>query len=125
MIGEIAAASREQAQGIEQISQALSQMDSITQNNAANAEESASASEELNAQANGMKETVEEMLRMVGGGGNGRSRPVKALPASGNGHRIKMIAAPHPAAIKKATAPVRRPAHGEDVIPMDDGFNEF
>lgn len=51
IIGEIAAASEEQAQGIEQINKAVSEMDRVIQQNAANAEETASASAEMNAQA--------------------------------------------------------------------------
>ena len=51
LVGEIAAASEEQAQGIEQVNTAVAEMDKVTQQNAANAEESASAAEELNAQA--------------------------------------------------------------------------
>ena len=43
-MGEISAASAEQAQGIDQVNTAVSQMDKVTQQNAANAEESASAS---------------------------------------------------------------------------------
>src|SRR5512140_2827122 len=44
LISEMAAASNEQAQGIEQINKAVSEMDKVVQVNAANAEESASAS---------------------------------------------------------------------------------
>jgi methyl-accepting chemotaxis protein len=55
LIGEISAASEEQAQGIEQVSKAVSEMDKVVQQNAANAEESAAASEELSAQAVGSK----------------------------------------------------------------------
>ena len=51
LITEIAAASQEQAQGIEQVNTGVAQMDKVTQQNAANAEESASASEELSSQA--------------------------------------------------------------------------
>ncbi|MEE4352069.1 MAG: methyl-accepting chemotaxis protein, partial [Desulfatiglans sp.] len=47
LVSGIAAASNEQAKGIEQINKATSQMDSVTQKNAANAEESAAASAEL------------------------------------------------------------------------------
>jgi methyl-accepting chemotaxis protein len=67
LIGEIAAASQEQAHGIAQINIAVSEMDKVTQSTAANAEESASASEELNAQAEQMKVFVEELVRVVGG----------------------------------------------------------
>jgi methyl-accepting chemotaxis protein len=47
LVGEIAVASDEQAQGIGQISQGLGQLDQVTQRNTASAEETASASEEL------------------------------------------------------------------------------
>jgi methyl-accepting chemotaxis protein len=51
LVSEIAAASSEQAQGIEQVNKAVAEMDKLTQQNAANSEESASASEEMSAQA--------------------------------------------------------------------------
>jgi methyl-accepting chemotaxis protein len=55
IVGEIAAASNEQAQGISQINTGLGQIDKVTQQNTANAEESASAAEELSGQANQLK----------------------------------------------------------------------
>ena len=51
LVEEIAIASKEQTQGLEQISQGLGQIDQVTQGNTANAEQSASASEELASQA--------------------------------------------------------------------------
>ena len=51
LVGEIAAASNEQAQGVAQINQGLGQIDSVTQQNTANAEETAAAAEELRGQA--------------------------------------------------------------------------
>jgi methyl-accepting chemotaxis protein len=51
LVGEIAAASNEQAQGIAQINIGLDQIDKVTQQNTASAEETASAAEELSAQA--------------------------------------------------------------------------
>jgi len=67
LVGEIAAANHEQAQGIDQVNTAVAQMDKVTQQNAANAEESASASEELSAQAESMKEIVSQLAALVGG----------------------------------------------------------
>jgi len=67
LIGEISAASDEQAKGVEQINQGMTQMDKVTQENAANAEESASASEELNAQAEELKVVVGELQTIVSG----------------------------------------------------------
>ena len=55
LVDEIAAASQEQSQGIGQVNIAVTEMDKLTQQTAANAEESASAAEELNAQAEQMK----------------------------------------------------------------------
>ena len=67
LAAEVAAASKEQTQGIQQVNQAITQIDKVTQSNAANAEESASAAEELNAQAQSLQEAVAELLRMVDG----------------------------------------------------------
>jgi methyl-accepting chemotaxis protein len=67
IIGEIAGASDEQSEGITQINKAVGALDKVVQQNAANAEESASASEELNAQAEQMKSFVEELAAIVRG----------------------------------------------------------
>ncbi|MGN6369344.1 MAG: HAMP domain-containing methyl-accepting chemotaxis protein [Phycisphaerae bacterium] len=66
LIAEIAAASKEQALGIEQVNLAVSQMDKATQANAANAEESAAASEELSSQAVQLNDLVGELGALVG-----------------------------------------------------------
>lgn len=67
LLGEIAVASDEQKDGIEQVNRAVSEMDKAIQSNAANAEETASAAEELNAQANELRAYVTELLAIVGG----------------------------------------------------------
>jgi len=67
LVSEIAAASEQQAQGIDQVNTAVAQMDRVTQGNAANAEESASASEELSAQARELSEMVSVLIRVVRG----------------------------------------------------------
>ncbi len=51
LVGEIATASRDQAQGLGQIQQGLAQIDEVTQRNTAHAEETAAASEQLNSNA--------------------------------------------------------------------------
>ncbi len=67
LVGEIAAASSEQAQGIDQVNTAVAQMDKVTQQNAANAEQSASASEELNSQAEAMNTMIEQLVTLING----------------------------------------------------------
>ena len=51
IMGEIASASMEQSNGIQQVNQAISQMDEVTQQNAALVEQAAAASESLEEQA--------------------------------------------------------------------------
>ncbi len=59
MISEIAAATQEQTAGIAQINQAITNMDDITQRNAALAEEASANSENLSAQATKMNQQVQ------------------------------------------------------------------
>ncbi|MDM0236318.1 methyl-accepting chemotaxis protein, partial [Variovorax sp. J2R1-6] len=56
--GEISAASHEQTQGIEQINQAITQMDQVTQQNAALVEEAAAAAASLQDQAGSLSQVV-------------------------------------------------------------------
>jgi len=67
IMGEIAAASGEQAQGIDQVNKAMIHMETVTQQNASSAEESASASEELSAQADSMRKIIHELSELVNG----------------------------------------------------------
>lgn len=58
LMGEITTASREQTTGIEQVNQAVGQMDTVTQQNAALVEEAAAATQELDHQANLLVQAV-------------------------------------------------------------------
>jgi len=60
LVGAIATASESQAAGIAQISEAVSQMDQGTQQNAAMVEEAAAASQALQGQAAGLRELVDQ-----------------------------------------------------------------
>jgi methyl-accepting chemotaxis protein len=73
LIDGITQASQEQAQGADQISTAVTQIEQVTQQTAAGAEESAAASEQLAAQAKSVTAMVEELTTMVGGGATARS----------------------------------------------------
>lgn len=90
VVGEIAVASNEQAQGIDQLNKAVSRMDEVVQRTAANAEESAAAAEELSAMAAQMQDFVGDLTALVHGGTAPRLesmgtkntiRPVKMLRA--------------------------------------------
>lgn len=69
LIDELHLGGAEQTRGIDQIARALVQMEQITQQVAASAEESASASEELNGQAGGMGAFVQDLRLLVAGRG--------------------------------------------------------
>ncbi len=58
IVGEIAAASQEQSTGIEEVSNAIIQLDELTQQNAALVEEAAAASEAMGEQAENLSEVV-------------------------------------------------------------------
>ncbi len=66
LVDEVNLGSQEQTRGMDSIARAVLQMQHVTQKNAAAAEQSASAGEELNAHANALRELVDEMREMVG-----------------------------------------------------------
>lgn len=88
-LSQISNATREQSEGVSQINVAVSQMDKVTQGNAAGAEESASAATELSAQAEALNQAVSELVAMVRGGD-----PAE-LPASPPA-KASSIRQPHP-----------------------------
>ncbi len=80
---EITTASQEQSSGIDQINQAITQMDDVTQQNAGQVEEAAASAESLRQQAKALTELVNS-FRLVRNAGSGsgasaaRATPVKA-----------------------------------------------
>jgi methyl-accepting chemotaxis protein len=67
LVAEVSTASHEQSLGVKQIATAVNQMDQVVQSNAAGAEESASASEELTAQSMTLQSIVEELHALING----------------------------------------------------------
>ncbi len=67
LVGNVATASEQQASGVHQINAAVGRMDTLTQSNAATAEESAAASEELSAQATELDGMVAGLVEVVHG----------------------------------------------------------
>ena len=97
LVGEIAAASNEQAQGIDQVSKAVTDLDKVVQMNSANADKSAAASEEMNAQAEQVKSFVGDLEAMVGGskgkGNSGKPVGLKAVVNKKDKIQIPALAA--------------------------------
>jgi methyl-accepting chemotaxis protein len=132
LVGEMAAASNEQAQGIAQISQGLGQIDQVTQQNTATAEETAAAAEELSGQAAELRNLIAQFRLKTGDqatdrrqqttdrkkaiGTNPVSRnskpasPKAALPVGGGWDTMPQ---------KKAAA-AAKPASNEEIISLED-----
>ena len=107
LIGEISAASVEQSSGIGQIGDAVSQLDQVTQQNAALVEESAAAAESLKHQAAQLAQTVAVFrLELV----RGQSSVAVAAPAAGATARRVDVPTPVP----KPAAPAAKPAATAD-----------
>ena len=84
-VAETGTASREQSQGIGQINQAVSEMDRVSQGNAASSDESAAASQELHHQADLLRAAVERLQALVGRREDGAVEPARGpvvVPAS-------------------------------------------
>jgi methyl-accepting chemotaxis protein len=131
LVDEIATASEEQANGINQVNIAVSEMDKVTQSTAASAEESAAASEELNAQAEQMKVYVRDLVAVVGGRTRGRGsediggsdRPEQTVARKTHTLPLKRGAGRQLAIRGKESLKGIDP---EKVIPMNDGeFKDF
>ena len=130
LVGEISAAAKEETQGIEQINLAVSEMDKVTQMNASNSEESASAAEELSGQANQLNSMIGEFTlsaldtsRLSSGASSGLKRPPVA-PRTAPRTEVKWDKSEKKAARKSDGG--RQHSSPEDIIPLDDeDFSEF
>jgi methyl-accepting chemotaxis protein len=130
LAAEVANASREQSQGISQVNIAVTQMDKVTQSNAASAEESASAAEELNAQAGTLKEAVLALSQLVGGKARQSGATSTPRPAA-NGSPVHGTALPAQRSVTKATAKADATPHPTSAdrnaaaLPMSGDFKDF
>jgi len=124
LVAEVSGGCREQTQGITQINTAVGELDKVTQSNAASAEESASAAQELNGQVSVVKEAVEALAKLVDG--HGRSvevgsapAPVRAVP------RRKTTTPPRQGGAGQTHAGKSQAARTRAEIPMVGDFKDF
>src|SRR6056297_1205638 len=94
LMAEIAASSSEQAAGIQKVNGATPRMDRIVQRNAADAEESAGASQELSAQAAESARELDALQAMVTGRTTGAEVPAPPRPQPGLSSQLAVLAAP-------------------------------
>ena len=135
LVDEVNVGSQEQARGIDQISKAVAQMDQVTQGTAASAEESASASQELSAQAQALNHIVSELRKLVGGEGESAhnvARVVRPLPPSSTHPAVgrsssalkSTVSKPKPKAAPAAPA-MTEVQSARNEFPLEDNFGEM
>jgi methyl-accepting chemotaxis protein len=107
-IAEIAESSRQQNEGIAQVNNAVAAMDKVTQENAALADQSAAASEELKAQAEAVRHEVGGLMRMAHGNRYGDARRNDGPTPSAREARMK----PSREAAANGSAAYRNPLKG-------------
>src|SRR5262245_44011744 len=117
IVAEIAAASQEQAAGIEQVNKAVIQMDEMTQQNAALVEEAAAASEAVEGQAQSLRQLMEFFTLETGvrdqeaGGSTGASQGWGVGRPLGKGVGRALVARGQEAAVGADAGHERPPAH--------------
>jgi methyl-accepting chemotaxis protein len=145
LVDEVNLAGQEQARGIDQIGKAITQMEQVTQNSAASAEEGAAAAEQLTAQSDALRDIVGQLTGMVGGGdgaGNhGRRRQQQPQQSRNSSQSSKAPAGfaagfRHKASVKPISSAQNSRTHSQEpamagakadknAIPMDGDFEEF
>jgi methyl-accepting chemotaxis protein len=113
IVAEIAAASREQAAGIDQVNRAVSQMDSVTQSNAGQTEELSGTAQALSAQAVQLQALVGRFKLDDGV----TAAPAVTAPAAPRSAPAPRPAGRKPAARKARPAPVTTHAGNGSVPP--------
>jgi len=127
IVGEITAASNEQAKGIEEINRAMTEMGTVTDRNAATAEESAASSAELAEQAKQLQNVVVDLHGILSGAGKANFVSQKASARENNNvsssRPVRSSSRPKQARI---AAPRKGKDKAEDMIPFDDDdFQDF
>ena len=120
LLEEISVATNEQAQGVEQIAKAVSQMEVVLSTNAQTAEEAASASCALSDQATNVKEIVNTLVVLVDGveALRGQPRHQMAMPVSPQRY-ISSVQKPQ----ARANARIgTKSQSAESLIPLGDDF---
>lgn len=143
LISAVALASKEQAQGIGQLNSAVAQLEQVTQGNATSAEQSASASEQLSAQAKSLNTLVEQLKILVNRGAEDKLEKLALLADKPPKIRFKTGTVarqnkPTTLTIKSAPSPVKttatthkiaigkNPVRPQEVLPLgDEDLKEF
>ena len=138
LVDEISLGSIEQSRGIDQITQAITQMEQVTQTTAASAEESAAAAAQMNEQAHSLQRVIGDLRQMVNGPASASLQRLSPAPDLSRVRRVATFQSAVTFPPRKQNAvnvrlqekPAERPtsfAHATSVaeFPLDDDFKEF
>jgi len=125
IMGEITAASQEQSSGIEQVNQAITQMDEVTQQNAALVEEASASARSLEEQAGGLAHAV-STYRISGESAAAAATPAVAAPAAA----VRKPVTPAPRTAARPAPAVRSgvkpaPAKRPGAVAADKGDDQW
>ncbi|MGK5085879.1 methyl-accepting chemotaxis protein [Bdellovibrionota bacterium FG-1] len=126
MTAEIATASQEQSQGVQEITKAMGQLDQVTQQNTAASQEASGASERLSKQAHGLRAMVGDLRHEIDGNGDTSSGSVAKAPSanaakpksSGSKKLAKVIPIKPNKPMESAAEPEVRQAVGASGLPI-------
>jgi len=140
-VNQITTATGEQANGIKEVSLSVVEMDQVTQANAANAEETAAAAEELSAQAQMLHDLVADLARQAGtkiGASTARrdqsTNRESHFSSKNRGQKTKNHSKPEPLELRpedltRVESTERRSSvkriKPSEAIPMSEDFSEF
>jgi methyl-accepting chemotaxis protein len=133
LIDDVSTASEEQARGIDQVNVGVSQIDTVTQRNAANAEELAASAEELNSQAVDLDRMIRQLQELVDGASSASEDDLAYQPDAPQSPTVapahRPTASPRPEPRSEAPAEKTPPAtagatissaQAEKAIPFED-----
>jgi methyl-accepting chemotaxis protein len=126
MANEIATACQEQSRGITEINRAVTQMDQVTQQNASASQQSAAASEELSHQAESLRASVGELLRLLNGSENAQ---IEAISPAVHQTRRSAVRTPAKRVVHQEPTPRLKKSDGIKAVEgvpssQNSGFDE-
>ncbi len=128
VIDGVSEASSQQAEGIEQINQAVAQMDTVTQSNAASAEQSAAGAQQLATQAEELMALIDDLTKLARGGADRSATVEPQADVPSEAHSADQVARTfRPSRSKRDGRPTSGSAPGktqapspEHVLPLDE-----
>lgn len=129
LVKEISVASREQSEGVGSLNSAMSELDKVTQQNAASAEQSAASGADLTAQAENLGRVVHNLTALIYGNNDAHTKQSASKKSSGksqakNWDKKWEVNAP------KSSKPKQSPAKhlngsANEIIPLDEEHQVF